>query len=204
MGNKKGRVSKPVRLIIISSMVMLMLLGVFNITYALQVQGKPDVVVQIDADGSITQSGNLYSGIMWYPGLTQSGIVRVENSFRRIKLSDLSLDVYINNVHKESPVYASFMKNMNMTIYRGRLLVFNDVLTEARSFSELAGGSLQLDEGREFYLEKGEAIDLKYDLCMDPNSGNELENLSARVDFHVIMDEATGLTDDSDGNQMGE
>lgn len=193
MAKRKGRLSKPVRLIIIGAMSMCILLGVFNITYALQVQGKPDIVIQIDSYGNIAQKGSMYAGIRWYPGLSRSGVVRVENSFRRIRVSDLSLDVNIENVSRDSFIYASFMKNMKITISRGRLLVFNDVLADDRSFSELAGRSLQLDGDKEFFIEKGEAIDLKYDLVMDPASGNELENLSARVDFHIRMDESTTL-----------
>ena len=189
MSKKKNSANRLVNFIVIISLGVCILLGASSITYALVNQAKPDVIVQIDNNGNITQSGDIYAGALWYPGYSKSGVIRLENNFRRISVTDLGLDVNINNVDKSNPVYDSFINNMILTISKGKLSVFDTVLVKEKSFSELLSGGENSGDAQQFFIEKGDSVDLKYDLLMDPDSGNELMNLSANATFCINMNE---------------
>ena len=198
MSKKKSAASRLVNFIVIISLGVCILLGASSITYALVNQAKPDVIAQIDNNGKITQSGDIYADALWYPGFCKSGIIRLENNFRRIRVSDLGLDVDINNINKSNPIYDSFINNMILTISKGRLSVFDAVLVKGKSFSELLSGANNSGDAQQFYIEKGESVDLKYDLLMDSDSGNELMDLSANVTFCINMNEVPRPPDDDD------
>lgn len=208
MSKKRKTIRRWMNLIMAISLGTCIFLGASSITYALINQDKPDVVVHIDENGKITQSGDMYEGALWYPGFSKSGIVRVVNNFKRIKVSDLGLEVDINNVDRDNPVYDSFLDNMILTISRGKMLVFNDILVKGKSLSELLANAdsdynnLQLDGSQQFYIEKGDTVDLKYELYMDTDSGDELENLTAKMAFCVNLNEIP--TPPDDGNNDGD
>ncbi|MEA4845704.1 MAG: S-layer homology domain-containing protein [Clostridiaceae bacterium] len=209
MSKKKRTANRLVNFIVIISLGVCILLGASSITYALVSQAKPDVIVQIDNNGKITQSGDIYANATWYPGFSKSGIVRLENNFKRIKITDLGLDVDINNINKWDPIYDSFVKNMILTISKGKLSMFDAVLVKGKSFSELLSGAENSGDTQQFFIEKGDSVDLKYDLLMDIDSGNELEDLSANVTFRVNMDEIPGPSppdddDDDDDKDDGD
>ncbi len=183
--------------------------GASNITYALIDNGKPDVIVLINKDGSISQSGDLYGEEMWYPGYSVDGLIRIENNYKRIDVKNLGLTVdlakNVDSAHK-GLVYDSFVNNMRLTITKGRLLVFNDVIIENTRLSDIlldpdnsSGKGIELDSSRKFSIGKGDSVDLKYTLQMDMDSGNELEDISADINFMIKLNETPGQPDD-DGN----
>lgn len=206
MSKKNRKERRFVNLIVILSLGVSIFLGASSITYALTSQGKPDVIVQIDKDGNISQSGDMYEDALWYPGFLKSGLIRLQNNFKRIKVTDLGLEVEINNINKDGPIYDSFVKNMILTISKGKLLVLDHILVESKSFSELLSGGdnddsgLKLDGTRQFFVEKGDSVDLKYDLYMDKASGNELMNLTANVAFIMNLNEIPKPSDEKDNN----
>lgn len=194
VSGKKKAASRLVNFIVAISLGVCILLGASSITYALFSQIEPDVFVRIDNDGNVIQSGDFYADTKWHPGFCKSGIMRLQNNFRKINVSDLGLNVDINDIDKDNPIYDSFVKNMILTISKGNRAVFNTVLIEKKSLFDLMAGnnapdaSSELDDIR-FTIEKGETIDLKYDLLMDWDSGNELMNLTAQVTFCMRFDE---------------
>lgn len=205
MSKKKGAASRFFNLVIIISLGVCILLGASSITYALVNQVNPDVIVQIDNNGKVTQSGDMYDGASWYPGYSKSGVIRLENNFKKIGVSDLGLYVDINNIEKGNPIYDSFMNNMILTISKGKLSVFDAILVKGKSFSDMLSGPENSGNHQQFFIEKGTSVDLKYDLLMDMDSGNELMNLSANVTFCVNMNEIPGPSppaddDDDDRN----
>lgn len=203
MSKKKGAASRLVNLVVIISLGVCILLGASSITYALVNQVKPDVIVQIDNNGKVTQNGDIYAGTLWYPGYSKSGVIRLENNFQRIKVSDLGLYVDINNIEKGNPIYDSFVNNMILTISKGKLSVFDAILVKGKSFSDLLYGEENLGNDQQFFIEKGDLVDLKYDLLMDSDSGNELMDLSANVTFCMNMNEIPSPSppdDDDDDN----
>jgi hypothetical protein len=198
VSKNKNAASRLVNFIIIISLGVCIILGASSITYALVSQTRPDVIVQIDGNGKITQSGDIYAGAVWYPGFSKSGIIRLENNFRKIRISDLALDVDIDNIDKSNPIYDSFVNNMILTISKGRLSVFDTVLVKNKSFSELLSGENHSDGAQQFLIVKGYSVDLKYDLLMDQDSGNELMDLSASATFCIKMNEIPVSPPDDD------
>lgn len=209
MNKDNRRARRLVNFIVIITFGVCIFLGATSITYALTNQGEPDVIVVIDKNGSISQSGDMYEGTLWYPGFVKSGVIRLENNFSRIKVTDLGLNVALTGISNDDFIYDSFVHNMKLTISRGKLLVFKDIILDNKSFSELLAGKgtdmegLKLDETKKFYLEKGDSIDLKYDLCMDMDSGNELMDLVADVAFRLNLNETPSQPDDND-NENGD
>lgn len=197
MSKKKRTAHRLVNFIIAISIGVCIFLGASSITYALVNQDKPDVVVQIDKNGRITQSGDMYADALWYPGFSKSGVIRLENNFKRIKVTDLSLDVNLADV-SDNTVYTSFINNMILTISKGKLLAFDDILVRDKSFSELISDTGDTSDAHQFYIDKGDTVDLKYDLYMDMDSGNELMNLTADIAFRVNLNDVYNPPDDED------
>ncbi len=203
MSKKRKVARRLVNFIVGIALGVCIFLGAFKFTYALINQDMPDVIVKIDRYGNVTQSGDMYAGTLWYPGFSKSGIIRLENNFRRIKVADLYLDVELKGVSNDNSVYDSFVNNMFMTISRGSRLVFDDILVDHKSLSQIMSNAVNADSSaqdgaNQFYIEKGDSADLKYDLLMHLESGEELENLSANLDFSINMNEIPNLPDEDD------
>jgi hypothetical protein len=194
--NKKLTVSKILNVILILMAVFCLCYGLINIAYANTQMNKPDVNIYITDDGRTVCEGSLFGNDLWYPGKTIDGVIRVNNNYGPVELKGMKVDVLLNKVDSgrdRDSVYASFMNNMIMTVKKGKLLVFSDILFENRSLSQLAVN--QIDPGASgeesgFDIQKDDFIDLNYTLHMNEESGEELENMSADIDISLDFTEA--------------
>lgn len=163
------------------------------VTQAIGTRGNPNVVITITGQEHISCKGNIFGEALWYPGRGESGIIRIKNNWVPVDISRMGLNVDLERYEKgfgKDEVFQSFLKNMKLTIQQGKLLEFDRNIVKEKSLSELLydqGGVELGDTG--FKVGAGDSIDLKYTLLMDKASGNELENLSASVDFVIDIGE---------------
>lgn len=172
---------------------------ILTITYAYTDDEKnPDVVITIDSKENIKQTGSLFGDELWYPGKIKKGIIRICNQCNSLKtttISSLGVGVDLKKArlgYDKETVYNSFLKNMKLTIVKGKLLIFDHNVIENKSFTELLYKpndsnytGCKLDDSEQFSIKKDDSIDLKYELTMDKSSGNELQDLSASVNFYI-------------------
>lgn len=210
MSKKKRAASRLMNFIVIISLGVCILLGVSSVTYALINQDDPDVIIQIDGNGKIIQSGSLLGKDIWYPGRSVDGIMRIHNNFKRMSTEEFGLNVDIvtgNDEISEALVYNSFINNMRLTISKGKLLAFDDIIVDNKSIAELLidDSNKDTDDNKsknfqQYIIEKGSSINLKYTLCMNRDAGEELQGINADVAFTIGVNEipAPNPPDDDD------
>lgn len=194
-------------------LVLILLVGFFasdiiELTYSVVTQSTPDVTITINNNGTRLQEGSLFGDELWYPGKEKNGIIRIHNQYKSIKVSNLGIDVdlkHINKAYGWDEVYDSFIENMRLTITRGKLTAFDKNILKDKSLGELLAISsneskngLMLPVEDQFTIRKNDFVDLKYTLLMDKNSGNELQNLTADISFHINLHQ--NLINDGSGN----
>ncbi len=157
--------------------------GVMENTFATPSNGEPDVIVTIDANGHISQEGNLFGEDLWYPNEKgRDGIIRIYNNYRETKLTSLGVEVELN---KEDYIYQSFLKHMKLTIKKGRWLDFGETsLVNDKSLGDFLRG-ITLEKNDQLSITSVHPLDLKYTMRMDEEAGNELQNLTAQVSFMI-------------------
>lgn len=173
---------KLTNIAVVVAIATFLLHGVIKLTYADSSQGGPDVVVEIDRQGKIHSTGSIFGEELWYPGIENSGVIRVVSDRGPCKISSIKVDVQIAGSVKES-----FLKNMILTIRKGNMLVFEDTIINQKSLGELSNG-MTLDAGKQFLISKGYPVDLEYTLKMAEEAGEELENVKAHVTFSIGVD----------------
>lgn len=194
--NNKLTVAKVLNVILILMAVFCLCYGLVNIAYANTQMNKPDVNIYITDNRQIVCEGSLFGNDLWYPGKTMDGVIRVNNSYGPIEIKGMKVDVLLNNVdigYDKDLVHTSFMNNMVMTVKKGKLLVFSDILFENRSLSQLAENQIgpgTSGAGNGFDIQKDDFIDLNYSLHMNEASGEELQNMSADVDISLDFADA--------------
>lgn len=206
--------------IILEFLVVILVVGFFandiiKITYAALTDTEPDVIITKDSDGITSQTGNLFGNESWYPDKEVKGVIRIDNQFKRMKITNLGVDVkqiQANSNYDLDTIRASFLKNMKLTIKKGKLLSFGDkAIVDNKSLSELLYRSSDdnyngfvLAEDNQFIIDKNDSIDLEYTLYMDKDTGEELEAISAKVPFFINIEEKpvtpNNPGDDDDGN----
>lgn len=175
---------KLVNIIILFLTLACILFGALSITYAVKTQDKPDYYIWINNDGSITKEGNLFSNQLWYPGKKESGIIRISNDYKSSDIRKLGLKVSID----KNSAYESFLDNMELTIQVGKLLIFNEEIISEISIGQLQDTGIIIAD-KKLFIEKGDSIDLKYILHMNDKSGNELEDISSKIELCIDMEE---------------
>lgn len=195
MKNNKKRLNE-----MIFNFLFLLIIGGFlannivGMTYAIADQ-EPNLIITINKDGQFIQNGNLFGDELWYPGKTESGVIRIINQYKNVNITNLGLDVKLKAYKTEydkEVVYNSFLDNMKMTIEKGTLLVFNTTILNNESIIKLVNKSdddryngFELEESNQLSISKDHSIDLKYTLYMDAESGEELEGLNTSVDLLI-------------------
>ncbi|MFZ5968816.1 MAG: S-layer homology domain-containing protein [Bacillota bacterium] len=204
---------KNIFMTIFEMIVLVLVVGYFaNImigsTYATQNQNRPDVIVTIKPDnskGHITTEGNLFGNDLWYPDKKDSGVIRIDNQFKSIEVSNLGLKVEIRKngqpIDESDDVYTSFIRNMRITIEKGKVLSFsNNILVDSLPIGELLNG-YKLNDNSQFTVDRNDTVDLKYTLHMDENAGNELQGITADIFFQINVEEdTTNIPSDDDDN----
>ena len=168
--------------------------GIINITYASSNTGNPNVTVTINPNGQVGSEGNLFGEGFWYPGKSETGVIRIYNNFGPINVNDLRLKVTLDKIKEGESwdrVYNSFVRNMKLTLQKGKLFVFNETLLEDASLESMLQSNGNQGEGslanfKIFSLIKGDTFDVNYTLHMDEAAENELESLSATIS--VLLD----------------
>lgn len=189
---------------ILEFLVVTLIVGFFandiiDITYGALKDTEPDVIITKTPDGNTSYTGNLFGNELWYPDKEVKGVIRINNEFKRMKITNLGVDVDIiktNSVYNEDTIYCSFIKDMKLTIKKGRLLSFDKTIIDNKSLGQLlyksGNESLNgfiLDKEDQFTISKNGSIDLEYTLYMDKDTGEELEAISAKVPFFINVEE---------------
>lgn len=164
-----------------------------NITYALG-HNKPDVIITVNPKGKVIYSGDLFGKELWYPGKSKTGVIRIVNNYRDIRVTQLAFKAKLLTSQPEFDrelVYGSFLKNMKLTITQGKLLIFNFIIVDNMSLAELRASSdngacgLLLNQTNQLNIGYKDSLDLRYDLGMDEKAGEELESIKALVSFVI-------------------
>lgn len=182
---------------------------------------SPNVIVTINADGSISQKGNLFGDGLLYPAAVEdaerglggiSGVIRINNQYRNIKISNLGIgldrdDLQFGNGYPIDMVYSSFLANVRLKVEKGRLFSFDKTLIDYASLRELLyqpGDTnyrgYMLDDRDTITIARGSTVDLKYTLHMVEGAGNELENVTAYMPIYINVHEYTDSADDGEYN----
>ncbi|GEM_PF-1169554 len=181
--------------------------GVVTITVATYSDEEPNYAVYITMEGnspSIQTSGNLFGNDLWYPAKQQSGIIRIINGTPfSVQVNSLGVSVALNKVKSGedfATVEESFLKNMIFTIQIKKLYIFNDTVIKNLSFYDLlyrendpAFSGISLNSGDAFKVPANSYLDLFYTLKMSEESGDELEELTATVDFLINISEGLAM-----------
>jgi len=172
--------------------------GIGSITYADKNPQSPDVLITYNANGkSGVEKANLFGDELWYPGKEKTGLIRINNNFRKIEIESLGLDIDIKQFNQDflkDMVYNSFLNNMKLTIIKDNL-IFDDIIADEETLAELIKDGININTIG--------PIDLNYTLKMDKAAGNELQNLIANVTFVINAKSDETPTDDDDDNNNG-
>lgn len=182
--------------------------NIMGVTYATLTKDQPNVIVTIDKDHNIDLKGDLFGNSSWYPGKSHSGVIRINNRYNNIDINNIALKVNIEKANSEydrDTVKTSFLKNMKLTIERGRLLAFNKIIVNDKPIKELlyekdsnVDRGFPLHKNTKFTVNRNDSIDLKYTLSMSKEAGNELEGIVAKVPFLININENIDIDDDDD------
>jgi len=176
-----------------------LLYSLLNITFANENQATPNVIVTINTNGSISNHGSLFGDHLWYPGKEESGIIRIQNNYKKIRVTGMGLNISLNGYQQEygeEMVMASFLKNMKLIVKKGKFLYFNKVILDNIKFLDLVNNGINdifnglvLEESDSFNIGKSDSIDLKYTIRMDEDAGAEMQSLSANIQFIIDFGE---------------
>ncbi len=194
--------------------------NMMELTFSAATQNKPNVLVTINNDGSIAQSGNLFDGQLYpstetdaYNGVHGiNGVIRIQNNYRRIDVDNLAIgikDMVIGNDYPRDIVFNSFLKNVRLKVEKGMMFSFNKTLVEYTGLENILyeddnneyNGYI-LDKNDKFSLNKGDTVDLKYSLHMNLEAGNELQSITANVPIYINLIGAHNTDDDDDDDDV--
>lgn len=141
---RKGRPmiknAKVVKMVIIAATAFCFLCSAVGITHAIVDKASPNIVITVHGPGTINYKGSLFSDDLWYPGMKESGVIRINNKWGALDISRIGLKVDIieyQSGYKKDEVYQSFLENMKLTVEKGNLLQFDEVILDNKSFSDL-------------------------------------------------------------------
>ncbi len=174
-------------------------------TFAVMSSGDPNIVITIDQNGHISQTGNLFGDELWYPDNNgRDGVIRIYNNYKSTKLTSLGVDITLNSYrdgYNESEVYQSFLNHMKLSIKKGSWLEFGDsYIIHDMPLAEFKNG-ITLDINNQVNISASKPLDLKYTLYMDEEAGNELQNLDANVAFLIKTPIDTTGDNNNPGNE---
>lgn len=210
-------------LIFVSIMLIIGFLGtnLIRVTFASSIE-KANVIVSIDENERISQTGDLTQDKLLYPSRRENaeegigsiiGIIRIKNDYKKIDIDRIGVNldkdsIIISNDYPQDTVYESFFKNVKLKVEKGKSLIFSKTIIDYESVENLLykDGGYKLNEDDIFSIRKGETVDLKYILHMGEEAGNELQGVVANMPFYINTEEnliveedipSSGNTDDS-------
>lgn len=188
-------------------------------TFAFNIEKKPNVILTINGNGSISQEGSLFGDGLLYPSRVEdaeeeiggvNGIIRIVNRYDKINVSNLAVGVnkdelQISNSYPRDIVYNSFLNDIQLKIERGSLFSFDKTLIDYTSIGDLLYqpgnedyNGYTLGNSDEFTIDKDSAIDLKYTLHMTEKAGEELEAVVAKMSIYINGHKNPIIDDDDD------
>ncbi|MFY9295279.1 MAG: S-layer homology domain-containing protein [Caldicoprobacterales bacterium] len=196
-------------------------LNLISYTFSLTATDSPNVLITINSDGSVSQSGNLFDGLLYPSTVTDAekgigginGIIRIQNQFKKIDVENLAIGIknmVIENDYPKEIVFNSFLQHVKLKIEKGVLLSFNKILIDYISLENILYEQdsneyrgYTLDEKDRFSINKGDSIDLKYSLHMDVKAGNELQSVTAYIPIYInLIGVETDDNDDDDDEKI--
>lgn len=224
-----GRLKKKNKLfkIILQFLVIMLVAGYFtsNIiqtTFATNVDKSPNVIVNINGDGSMIQQGDLFAGSLLFPSSVQDaengigsikGVIRLVNNYGKVDINNLAIglkssQMEIRNNYQMEEVFDSFLDNIRLKIEKGSMFSFDKILvdyTSLRNFlyepNDTKYGGLALNNESKFSINKGDTIDLKYTLQMIEEVGNELQSVTAHMPIYINLRGNHIKDEDNDDDQ---
>jgi hypothetical protein len=214
IGNKSsiGRKLKVIILIIIAAIIVG---STVSITYAVNKNNdeNTNVVVKVLTDNDYGNDkvkyqvkGNLFRNILWYPGHSEGGLIRIENKLGKdININNIGIKVTIAGPKNTDVVYQSFLNNMHFTVNSTKSLILRKNIIDDKTINQVLykdgnenyKGS-RLEEKDKITIKKGEDIYFQYSLTMDTIAGNELMDLSANLELAIDFDEIRDKHEDKE------
>lgn len=187
--SEKNNITKRIINITIIVSLCFVLYIFLDFTYSLATNKEPDIVLTANNQGIIITEETGLGDNLWYPGYSESGIIRIYNQSDsdRVVLVEIGVVVdllELNNNYSEDVVYNSFLENMKLTIKKEKVLLFDDTLLHENLKSLLDGYELF----NQYTIIKGDYIDLEYTLTMSEEAGNELESIKAEISFFINVE----------------
>ena len=170
-----------------------------TLTYANIRSNSPNVVVTVDKKGHMSSVGNMFDNSLWYPGKEAEGTIRITNNYKRFKVTDLDVKMELETWkvgYSKEVVEESFLENMELSLKMKNNLFQNQFFLNHQRlyrFLNRVGDKryhgYHLENREQFYVDKGDFADIDYSLEMDLDSGNELQELRAKVGLELTVSE---------------
>lgn len=190
---------KLIRTVLIGVIFVAVLCLPCALTYASYQVHSPNMVIKIDKEGHISYEGNMFDNSLWYPGKKADGTIRIYNEFKRIKVTDLAVQLQLlkwKDEYNRDFVEDSFLRHMKFSIIKDNLLFPNRYLIKDQNLyrtlfreGDKSYQGYHLNNKEEFIIDKGDFLDLQYILEMDWESGNELQDISSNMDISITVAE---------------
>lgn len=217
--NKKRSFKLILQFLILTLVVGYFATSIVQSTFASNLDKKPNVLMTINGNGSITQEGSLFGDNLLYPSTVEdaekgvggiSGIIRIANEYGNVDIHSIGLgikkeEMIINNNYPMDMVYDSFLNNIKIKIEKGVLFLFDRTLTDYTSLKNIIYDlSNNVDRGLvlnpKLSISKGQTIDLKYTLHMVEKAENELESVTAAMPIYINI-HGDNIKDDDNGHK---
>ncbi|MDR7855066.1 S-layer homology domain-containing protein [Tissierella sp.] len=217
----KNKLFKIVLQILVLVIVGYFATGIVQSTFATNTDKNPNVLISINENGSISQSGSLFGEELLYPSTIEdgekgigsiSGVIRINNQYKKIDVNNLGLgligELQIGNSYPKDIVLNSFLNNVKVKIQKGVLFSFDKTIINYTSLKDVlyAGNDeykgFVLEPENRFSIARGSTVDLKYTLMMDKETGNELQSVTANMPIYINLYE-NHIIDGGDDNNGG-
>jgi hypothetical protein len=195
---------------ILSTVIIIVLLvaGVLNITYAAAKNSDEKynyVKVTIHGNNGAGNDkhkykveGNLFGKNLWYPGYIETGKIEIVNKAgKEIDIDNIGVKVTLADPKNNDAVYKSFAESMIFSIDISQYYFLKESIISNKSISELLykdGSSkyngYELNDNSKVNLKNDNSIVLDYNLAMDINAGNELMDVTADIEVTINIEES--------------
>lgn len=187
-----GRIMKAFfKKVVLIIILFFVALAATNVTYAILNSNDINCEITIQSDGQIIYSGNLLGDDLWYPGKKEQGVIRINNHYKAFEISSFNIKADLEEVQVGLPtefVYQSLLDNLELSIMKGSIPIFETKLMEYTKLSDLVSNNQKVMRNA-LVIDRNGTLDLNYSLKMSDSAGDELEEVWASVQFAFEMNE---------------
>ncbi|WP_176461729.1 S-layer homology domain-containing protein [Anaeromicrobium sediminis] len=196
----------------ITILILIMIFGLLPLENILVYAADEEKVVDLYIQGEKSrggpifhQSGDIGNGL-WYPGKTESGILRIHNNYSdKMKITNLGMTMsleYVNGKTVTPAIEEEYGKNMKLQIRQGKMLVFKGTVYDG-DFNDMQKNPA-LENPVE--IEVNDDLDLEYTVHMEERAGNNMQGLKATVDFIInsVHNNTTHTSSSGGGSKKSE